>query len=215
MIMGSLSKGLALVLILTVTFSTLSLIIVKPVNAQSSTPAPSIPIPSVPQFTLKLVNNEVQIIVQNQPTINDGYNSSDIFYAIRVKSHASDNWVNTTNPNPSQDVRGYIEEFGTSGHMLIVMSFDSFNSLIGLSNGSLKIDFQIEAINGYLNNSLSQIENRLSNNTPVIIVNTSDWSSTQTITIPSSSLSPTSTIRVSCHDNSAFASFNVRRCCDS
>jgi hypothetical protein len=114
-IMGCLGKGLALVLILTMTISSLSLLTVKPANAQT------IPKPSVPQFTIETIsspydvspthsidpytgqsttipsyhveNKTTEIKITNQPftpyqtTIGDTNWTINLYYNIRLKGH--------------------------------------------------------------------------------------------------------------------------------
>ena len=109
------------------------------------------------------------------------------------------NWVNTTVPNSSKGVRGYIGEIDMSSSTVIQKDFNSMNALLGLSGGSHQIDFQIEAINGYLNSTPMYVPpiGVDPNSTPVIIVNTSGWSDTQTITIGSSEPTATATTNIS------------------
>jgi len=69
---------------------------------------------------------------------------------------------------------------------LAIHPVDSIKDSLGRS-GSVQVDYQIEAINGYLGSGLTSGVPPIGfdpNNTPVIIVNTSGWSETQTITIP-------------------------------
>lgn len=113
--MGSISKSLALILILAMISS--SLMMVKPVSAQS------IPKPSVPDFTLKFVDNSydvpatvstpnpytnettilpgyhvsnksIEIIVKNQPFAYS-YNGSTyhLYYNVQSKPHFGENWT--------------------------------------------------------------------------------------------------------------------------
>ena len=106
--MGCLGKGLALVLILIMAISSLTLLMVKPASAQS------IPTPSVPEFTVKFILNLVNVTTtdpytganttttQNLSTINltitnQQYSYSNgstfgIYYNIRVKGHYSNSW---------------------------------------------------------------------------------------------------------------------------
>jgi hypothetical protein len=153
---------------------------IKPVSAQT------IPTPSIPQFTLQTVDNFLQTTIQNQPIIPNGHDTADIFYNIRIKSHDSENWVSTTVPNPYQGIRGYIGEIGTSGSTVLQESFSSIDILLGLSDDFHQIDYQVEAINGYLNTTPAYVPpiGFDPNSTPVIVVNTSGWSSTQTVSIP-------------------------------
>jgi hypothetical protein len=58
--MGKIGKTLALLLTLTIAMSALTLLTVKPINAQttpSPTPYHELPNPSVPEFTLKYIDN--------------------------------------------------------------------------------------------------------------------------------------------------------------
>jgi hypothetical protein len=163
-------------------------------TVQASTDARGVPKPSVPEFTLQLVDNFVQVTIQNQPIIPNGHDTANIFYNIRIKDHDATNWINDTVPNPSQGIRGYIGETGTSGPTIILKSINALHVLLG-SSDSLQVDYQIEAINGYLNSSVMYGPLPIGvdpNSQPVIIVNTSGWSNTQTITIPLTTPSPTS-----------------------
>jgi hypothetical protein len=116
--MDRLSKGFALFFILIMAVSSLSLMIVKPVSAQS------IPKPFVPEFTVKLVDNsydvpasqsfdpytgqqiinqgyhvenkciEVKIGNQQFEPFNNEYNQTiNLFYNIRIKGYFEENWT--------------------------------------------------------------------------------------------------------------------------
>jgi hypothetical protein len=180
--MANTSKCFSLLLVIFLAAS--SLIMVKSASA-------SIPTPSVPQFSLQTVDGGVQMTIQNQPIIPNGQDTANIFYNIRIKSHDSSDWVSTTVPDPSQGIRGYIGEINTSGSSVTFKDFGSINTLLGLSDGSHQIDFEVEAINGYLNATDLYIPpiGIDPNSTPVVIVNTSGWSGTQTVAIPGSSVS--------------------------
>jgi hypothetical protein len=148
----------------------------------------SIPEPAVPEFTLELVDDSVQVTIQNQPIIPNGDDTANIFYNIRIKDHDATDWISDTVPDPSKGIRGYIGEIGTSGSTTLLKSFNALHDLIGRYD-SFQVDYQIEAINGYLNSSSLYGPLPMGadpNSQPVIIVNTSGWSNTQTITIPES-----------------------------
>jgi hypothetical protein len=185
--MKEINRGFAVFIILIIAVSSLSILMVHSTSAQS------IPKPSTPNFTLQIVDYGVQIKIQNQPIISNGHDTANIFYNIRLKSHDSENWVNTTIPNPTQGIRGYIGEIGTTGSTTILKDFNSIDVLLGLSYDFHQIDFQVEAINGYLNTNNGPLIGSDPNSRPVIIVNTSGWSNTQTITIPETSTSPNPT----------------------
>jgi hypothetical protein len=110
--MDSISKGFAVFFILLMAISSLSLLMVKPASAQS------IPIPSVPEFTIKFVNasynstttnsytgqsqtqfinnNSIEITIKNQPFdySNNGL-PYQMYFNVRVEPDFSniDNWT--------------------------------------------------------------------------------------------------------------------------
>ncbi len=88
--MNSKSQSFALILILIMAISSLSLIMVKPSNAQS------IPIPSVPQFTVRFVNasSTIEISIESQPFAysNNGSLYQE-YFNIRVKQHFAEYWT--------------------------------------------------------------------------------------------------------------------------
>lgn len=177
----------SLLIIVGLTVLSLNLISTETVRAQS------VPKPSVPNFTLQIIGSSVQMKIINQLVIPNGHDTANIFYNIRIKSHDSSNWVNTTVPDQSQGIRGYIAEIGTSGSTVTQKDFNSINTLLGLPDDSHQIDYQVEAINGYLNTSPTQVPpiGVNPNSTPVVVVNTSGWSNTQTITLGSNKPSAT------------------------
>ncbi len=92
--MGNINKAFALLLTLIIALSCLTVLIVKPANAQS------IPTPSVPKFTVKLTsfpntqNYSIQISIDSQPYAYS-YNGSlyQEYFNIRVKEHSAQNWT--------------------------------------------------------------------------------------------------------------------------
>jgi len=152
-------------------------------TVQASLDVNDIPSPSVPEFTLQLEDNWwLRVTVQNQPIIPNGHDYAGIFYDIRYKWHESTNWYPPSEPNSEGN---YLEEMGTSGTTEWVISTNSFYELLGMSN-SHQLDYQIRAINGYKNITYPYgppIGHEPGDYT-VVIVNTSGWSNTQTITIP-------------------------------
>jgi hypothetical protein len=176
--MGSISKHFSLILILILVISIVSLMVVKPASAQS------IPKPSVPEFTLQVVKSSwivgeygVQMAIHNQAIIPNGQENAFIYYNIRMKEHNSENWVSTTGY--------YIAESGVTGLTIRYQEINSIKVLLGLSGKPYQIDYQVEAINGYLNSTLPGSPPI---NLELIIVNTSGWSATQTIGIPATTL---------------------------
>jgi hypothetical protein len=168
-----------------------------PTPTSTPTPSPSetptetaaIPKPYAPEFTLQLVDDSLglQIEIQDQPIIDNGEDTANIFYNIRIKDHDSTDWHYTTVPDPSHGIRGYFMQTGVTGVTRLVSPVEGIKESIG-RNDSFQVDYQIEAINGYLGTGLTSGGippiGFDPNSTPVIIVNTSGWSEIQTITIP-------------------------------
>jgi hypothetical protein len=94
--MGITSRSLVLSLILRVALSNLAMLTVKPANAQS------IPIPAVPQFTVRFVNASsthnylIEISIESQPFAysNNGTLYQE-YFNVRVKQHSAQNWTET------------------------------------------------------------------------------------------------------------------------
>ena len=211
--MGSLRKSFSLLVLLICVVS--SLIMVKPTFAQS------IPTPSVPEFTLKLVGppyllnttysldpntgqivanigytnpySALEINVKNQPFVKPFEGGyGNLYYNVRIKDHnATDNWVEAYNPNYFFPTQSNDSDYTNVGGS--IEDYNFVGSLIGR-----QIDIQVEAmLGGIFRKSLafgSGYEFRGA---------TSGWSNTQTISIPpntplttpttspSASLSPT------------------------
>ncbi len=164
-------------------------------NVQNSTNS-TIPKPSIPEFTVKLLSSQtentstIQITIKNQPFIpyydaNSGRNIS-LYYIIRAKEHTEQNWTNLyfIEDMPIQSNSDYT-------NLSFPLLDESTNSYIlgdkmwKLSFG-VQIDFQEEAMIGYIH--------RIQGNfAPYYFAGeTSDWSNIQTVTIPSTSTESTS-----------------------
>ena len=124
--MGRSGKSFALILILIMAISSLNLLMIKPASGQTSTPTTSsvpIPTPSVPQFTVKLVNTSdlptiywlypnpdstvsiptdnntnytIELTVKNQPFIPpfiENGQNTALSYDVRMKEHYLENWT--------------------------------------------------------------------------------------------------------------------------
>ena len=184
--MGCIGKGCALVLILIVAVSSLSLMIIKPINAQTSKP-------SVPEFTLKLIDysadaKAIELAIKNQPFASyiDNGQIISLYYNVHFKLHDSDSWtamyycgdIFTTHSSSEYTKLDYplpmTSPNGSSCYLLrenagnyFIMSQIPFNE---------QIDFRVQAMEGYLTSASFTGQ-------------TSDWN-IQTITIPGASTSP-------------------------
>jgi hypothetical protein len=199
--------------------SSLSLIIIKPAYAQTATPTVSptpIPVPSVPEFTVKFVNSSYEVPASSsinpytgQQVTTPGYYVENESIELTIKNQPFVSFIDNTGANNSlfYNVRekGYYAENWTdlynpeggfvpqsnSGYTVISFSLGSFN---GLSSSGGKVDFQVQAMIGFTTSSLPPYNPF----TYQFVGKTSDWSSTLAVTIPASSTStstsPTPTV---------------------
>jgi hypothetical protein len=148
----------------------------------------SITKPSVPEFTVELVDEGYQVTlrtielrISNQPfspyTDSDGHNI-DFYYNIRLKEHNKANWTEVYNAEemPTQSNSAYtIIDYNSEGEYTFILGTTP-NSLEVTPNG--QVDFQVEAMIGYTYEESAGLRSW------AFIGERSGWSSTQTITIP-------------------------------
>ncbi len=188
--MGKISKNLAVSLTLIIVVSSLSLLTVKPVNAQA------VPTPSVPQFTFKLVGNSSY--VQNV-TVAIIKNNGASYYNFRYKWHDTYEWnYYPFNPNDTYGYNLYgafsvsvANPASSADYTEIIMNnFLHFSSVqAGL------LDIQIQGLFGSYNATPSnnQIFPELGTAYDFVFNGTvSDWSSTQTLQVDGTNLTPSS-----------------------
>lgn len=190
--MGNISKSFALILIIAI--SSLSLIVIKPVCAQS------IPTPSVPEFTVTIissppdshfVNKTIELSIKNQPSFaNYGF-----FYNVRIRINGG-NWslLYTIDDVPSQSSGEYTNLAYPSDQPVVEWQYNLGDSIHDLFAGD-KVDFQVQAMIGSIHRIFNpNATNQLEMYPYVFTGEMSDWSGAQTITIPATStLSPTPT----------------------
>ncbi|MGA2385673.1 MAG: hypothetical protein ABSG33_03985 [Candidatus Bathyarchaeia archaeon] len=191
--MGKIGKTFALFLTLIIAMPCLTLLTVKPANAQTT------PTVSVPEFTVKFIDNSynipanttidpftgktvtipaqhinnqtIELSIKNQTSPN----GTNLYYEIRMKGHYSQEWTNISsvqaNPRSEYTILTYaIDGNNASGQ------FDS--RLNQISSGGTA-DFQVQAqIWPYPTNRFSQFRTP-----PFGLISESDWSPTQTITL--------------------------------
>jgi hypothetical protein len=189
-------RSIVLVLILFLTVS--SLILVKPSLEQTK--------PSVPEFSLELINDSndvvtqagyhvesrtIELTIKNQPLAFQYYTNSKwtsgFFYNIRIKQHNSENWSELY-----QALDGYqpASEFAYT-----TITFQgNYSSEQGLNFTSdtitktfppgAQVDFQVQAMVGQVSRALNPNSTSTLDGYPWVFTGeTSDWSSTQTLTI--------------------------------
>lgn len=181
--MANKSRTWALVLILIMAISNLSLMMVKPAFAQV------IPKPSAPEFTLKVVASSIEVTIKNQPIIAfENGSSPNLYYGFRFKDHEN---IQDWNYAPIYyvGISSYGTYYNASTSNFTVVSFPFGSYPLTNILGSGRVDLQVMALTGnevptnYENGSVYGFEGV-----------TSDWSEVQTITIAASSTSPTPTV---------------------
>ena len=183
---GSTNNTLTLTLILLMTLSSLTLLTARPAIAQS------IPEPTVPEFAAKLisppeekqsVNRTIELSIKNQPFVS--------FYNVRMRVNDG-NWhllYPNNNSVPSQSNGEYTILSYLSGHLGFEYLYNLGYTSQNLSIGD-KVDFQVQAMIGSIHrvynlNHTSQLDMY-----PYVFTGeVSDWSNTQTITLPDGSVS--------------------------
>jgi hypothetical protein len=208
--MGRMGKSFSLLLIVFLAVS--SLIMAKPAFAQTPTPTPStIPMPSVPVFTLKLVGpsqinsnfvgyTAVEVTIKNQPfTPYSNANGTEIsfYYNIQIKTHnETDNWIDLYNTYEYNNYVDYPQQSADSDftNMSIPVNTGQIDNDLLIPTGS-KTDIQVEAMIGHIIYSFDY-EAQPPGFVYSFVGVTSGWSNTQTVTIPFDipTLTPTPTL---------------------
>jgi len=156
----------------------------------------TIPKPSVPEFTANLisstpesqsVNKTIELSIKNQPFVsNFGF-----FYDVRMRINDG-NWgllYPNNNSVPNLSYGEYTILSYSSGYFGVEYQHHLGYKVENLTAGD-KIDFQVQAMIGSIQRVYnSNFTNQLDIYPYVFTGETSDWSNTQTITIPASSSS--------------------------
>jgi hypothetical protein len=209
-----LRKISALLLILVFTVS--SLIVVSLGYASAAMPKPS-----VPEFTVKLIdssydvpttysidpytgenvthpghrveNRTIAVTIKNQPfvpfyDVSSGWNIS-FYYGVRVKGHYVENWTELylVEDVPTQSYSEYtVLSYALSGEDTYILG----DKMMEFPPGA-QVDFQVEAMIGYVHRVFNpNATNQLEMYPYYFTGETSGWSETRTITIPTSISSP-------------------------
>lgn len=176
---------------------------VKPARAQS------IPTPSVPEFSLKFVDNSydvpptatsttdlyngktttttipgyhvenltIEVTIKNQPfpsTLNG--NTSNLYYNVRIKGHFGEDW---TEQYHSYSTSGTLPPQSSSEYTVL-----SFPASYRFGD---EVDFQVQAILGY--QLMGWLPDHILVPNYSFVHESSDWSPTQTFTMPDTSAS--------------------------
>jgi hypothetical protein len=168
------------------------------------------PKPAIPEFTLKYVDNSynvagnflqnksIEVAIKNQPSVYV------LCYNVKSKSYLSENWTsyeyynNSSYLTPQLFIPNRLLAWNST-FTVLVFGFegnngsDTYNLMLGKVNNGVQIDFQVQAyignwFPGKVVNATASIEFNTLN-----IDSIGDWSPTQTLTTPISSISPTPT----------------------
>jgi hypothetical protein len=160
--------------------------ITEPTLTPTPTPSPNETSISKPEFTVKLINSTIEVTIKNQPfvpyydtTVNWTINR---MYNIRIKEHKSETWLypfRASDGYPIQSADAYtvisfrggtFSERGLEFVTQAIMTTFAFGA---------QVDFQFQTMTGYITRDL-----RYTFCPYEFFGETSDWSETQTITIP-------------------------------
>jgi hypothetical protein len=203
--MGRIGKILALLLTLIIIMSSLTLLTVKPVNAEPDINAP-IPIPSVPEFTIKYVDHSYDVPTTTTShtdpytgevttEIHQGYHVENFTMDITIKNQvfpaSIDGYalgmrfsIQTKGHFENDWKESYVDTQSTSGYTIVALSANSYPA-----GGT--VDFRVMARLGYYTPPIS--DGRIAIPASFLYPRPSDWSSIQWITIPENNNSPTLT----------------------
>jgi len=179
--------------------------------------------PSVPEFTMKYVdlsydvpptygidqytgesvtnagyhveNRTIEVAVKNQPFVSYIDNSTGapwnitLFYNVRLRGHYADNWTAVYNP-----YYGYPEQSNSDPTVITYSLDDNVYPLWDNLQQGGQVDFQVQALIGYVHREYNpNATDQLQMWPWVFTGETSDWSSTQTVTIDGSTSTTTPT----------------------
>ena len=162
-----------------------------PTPTLAPTPTPLYPKLLVPDFTVNFIASSPEVIeltIKNQPFNNNNIYHYSFFYNVRVKTNDS-NWTNIYNPEdgyPAQSntyytVLSFYSTSNSNGYFTDTAS--QYNGIYAPSDA--KLDFQVQAMIGFRERGIYS-----GGIMPYVFTGeTSDWSSTQTLTI-STNVSP-------------------------
>jgi hypothetical protein len=218
--MGRIGKTFALLMILIVVMSCLTLLTSKPVSAQS------ISQPSIPEFTIQLVDHSYDIPSQTTTTIdqytnkttittipgqhvknitidltiknqncskNINGNTSNIYYNIRSKGHYGSEWQYYSSfPRYTSSPTSGQATFAY-GEMDVPTQSNSEYTIISLPASYQvgdEVDFEVQAILGYQYAYWDSYHGLIPVHKETLYFQTSDWSQIKTFTVPANAQTP-------------------------
>jgi|WetSurMetagenome_2_1015567.scaffolds.fasta_scaffold50873_3 hypothetical protein len=207
--MGNLSKDCMLIFVALLALT--SLIVIEPVNAQSTIPTPSPYIPGstatplVPEFSVQTIKNDngsitIEVKIKNQPLSFIDYKGSSwanlnspFFYNIRLKAHDSNDsndWTCLSDSflpqNSEYSIFNFTEPYSSeTGFMTFIYpaTIPGTWSSISQIYISFPLNSQLDFQVQALIGSFTPEDNSNWGSNYVFVGQTSDWSNTQTITL--------------------------------
>jgi hypothetical protein len=180
-------KRVTLLLIAVLTMSSMLMVNFEPTSAE-------LPTPSVPEFTVKLINySVVEVTIKNQPFTSyyDDSLGQHVFldYNIRLKGYFEGGWTEFYRASD-----GYLHQWSDSDYTVRTLRTEIGTGItIALRDGfsltfpaGVQVDFQVEAMIGYVHRDISQAF------APWVFTGEkSGWSNTQTLALSTASSPPT------------------------
>jgi hypothetical protein len=186
--MERIGKGFCLLLIVALVIS--MFVVVKPANAQS------IPKPSRPEFTIQTETQAntttITLTIKNQPFDAASQYPNGFFYNVAISVDGK-NWSELYHVEDASE--WYPQQANSSTTVLTFVAGETVyyprdtSQGVGVIPKSGEVAFQVQAMIGHRDRGAFQ-----NGFIPYVLVGeTSDWSNTQTITMPASSTSPSPT----------------------
>ena len=207
--MGCLTNGLVSVLILTMAISCLTLMLIRPANAQTAASSPSpIPIPSIPEFTVQLIGppyivNTTYSFDQDTGKIvpQVGFTNQYSYLEIKIKNQPFTRFDQNGNTvqiqynvriKQSNEINNWVEVYNPYNGYPIQANSDAYTTFnITIEGGwdsplgsiaGTQSDIQVEALAGYVHRMVVWSP---SFGAPYVFNGTeSGWGKTQTISVP-------------------------------
>ncbi|MCW4044727.1 MAG: hypothetical protein NWE94_04325 [Candidatus Bathyarchaeota archaeon] len=192
-------KRFVSVLVLVLALSGLVMVAPELASAQTITPTPTYPKPSIPEFALKLVSpvsetNEtrIELTITNQPFDSSNAYHYSLVYNVRIRTPSDENWIELYNAEdgyPFQSDSGYTVLSYVLGESAYYPPEDyplAPSMKVGVLPTEGQVDFQVEAMIGYRDRDAY-----VNGIMPYMFKGEkSGWSNTQTLTISDSSTPP-------------------------
>ena len=158
-------------------------------------------------------NNSIQVIIKNQPFtqqwIQDGSSTfiDTFYYNIRMKGHFTDNWTTIYSPDIEYPIQSN-SDYTVISYSPSENAYPFWNNISPAA--AAQIDFQVQALIGAVHRGYNaSATNQLEMFPWFFTGQTSNWSNTQTVTIPAMSASALPSATPTVPEFSPFAIFSL------